>query len=74
MTTHFLDAVRTKYNLPTSNLDEGFTAKLSYKSGADRQLIQDILDQSKSIQEGARPSDKQLMEFNERLDEFYKNT
>ena len=39
MVTHFQDQVRTRYNLPVTALDEDFVARLSYKTGYQRESL-----------------------------------
>ena len=41
MSVHFLSHVRTKYNLPTSFLNNEFVDKLSYKSGYNKNLVKE---------------------------------
>jgi hypothetical protein len=74
MSAHFLAHVRTKYNLPTSLLDAEFAEKLSYKSGYDRKLAKDIVDDIKVTQQQQTLSDDGLLRLNEKIEAFYKHT
>ncbi len=74
MSVHFLGHVRSKYNLQTSTLDKDFAERLSYKSGYDKELSKDIVDHIKVIQQQQSLSDEGLLEFNNKIEEFYKHT
>lgn len=74
MSAHFLGHVRTKYNLPTSSLDSDFAEKLSYKSGYDKRMVQDIVDHIKLTQQHQRLSDDGLLLLNKKIGAFYKHT
>ncbi len=74
MAIHFLGHVRTKYNLPTSTLDKEFAERLSYKSGYDKDSTKDIVDHIKVLQQQQSFSDDALLEFNQKIEEFYKHT
>lgn len=74
MAAHFLGHVRTKYNLATASLDSEFAEKLSYKSGYDKVLVKDIVDQIKVMQQQQSLSDGGLLELNKKIEAFYKNT
>ncbi len=72
MTAHFQDHVRSRYNIPTSRMDEDFEKKLSYKTGIDLQTIHDIVYQSKYLADQSSVSDVELLLFNQQLQNFYK--
>jgi hypothetical protein len=72
MITHFLDHVRTRYNLPTSLLNDEFVERLSYKSGYDRQSVKEIVTEIRMFQDGLLPGDADMLEFNKKLEAFYK--
>ena len=74
MSAHFLGRVRTKYNLPTSMLNAEFAEKLSYKSGYQKELVQDIVNSLNDIQLNQSMSDENLLQLNEKLEAFYKHT
>jgi hypothetical protein len=73
MTAHFLDHVRTKFNITTSKLDENFEQRLAWKSGYDLKAIQDIVYQMKYLRDQPIVDDDELLEFQGRLDQFYKH-
>ena len=72
MIIHFLDHVRTKYNLPTSVLDDDFTERLSHKTGFDKQELKLMIDDIRAYQNNAIPSDEALLDLNKRMESFYK--
>ena len=74
MTVHFLDHVRNRYNIPTSTLDNNFVNRLADKSGFEPQQIKDLVDQLELVQNRPLISDKILLEFNQRLEIFYKQS
>ena len=74
MTVHFLDHVRNRYNIPTSTLDNNFVNRLADKSGLEPQQIKDLVDHLELVQNRPLISDKILLEFNQRLEIFYKQS
>lgn len=74
MTAHFLSNVRARYSLPTSNLDKNFVEQLSYKSGLKKDLAADLVELIKMIQQKQSLSDEELIGFNQKVEEFYKQT
>jgi hypothetical protein len=72
MNSHFLDHVRNTYNIPTSQLDEEFVKRLSYKSGLSINVVRDIVNEVKSIDEEPEIGDKQLLQLSNKLENFYK--
>ena len=72
MTTHFLDHVRTKYNLPTASLDDDFVDRLSYKSGFSREGLAGLVGLIRTFQLDPYLTDEQLLQFNKKIEEFYK--
>ena len=72
MIVHFLDHVRTKYNVNTSVLDENFEHRLAYKTGIEYSNVKDLMDYIKVVETRPMISDEALMEFNKRLENFYK--
>ena len=72
MVTHFLDHVRTKYNLATSVLDDEFANRLSYKSGFNREALKDLLYDIKTSQDNAFLDDDALLALNKKIEAFYK--
>lgn len=74
MAAHFLDHVRTRYNIPTSNLDETFTERLAYKSGFNKEILQQIVYVVRTIHEYPSYTDSELMSFNKNLESFYNHS
>jgi hypothetical protein len=74
MATHFLGHVRTRYNLPTSQLDDIFENKLAFKSGYAREGVGDIVKYINAIEKKNSVSDAELMAFHENIEKFYKHT
>lgn len=72
MAAHFLDHVRNRYNLPTSVLDDEFIDRLSYKSGTNRQELKAIVDAVKELQDHSSLTDDALLDFNKKIEAFYK--
>lgn len=68
--THFLGHVRSRYNLPTSQLDETFRQKLAYKSGYPAALVDEIVGHIESLDEAEMISDEELLSFNDKIDNF----
>jgi len=74
MIIHFLDHIRTRFNLTTSQLTAGFEDRLALKSGYDIVLVKEIMLQMRMIEQQATVTDETLLSFNEKLDKFYKHT
>lgn len=74
MAAHFLDQIRTRYNLSTAQLDEAFEKKLAFKTGYDEQALHNLLYQVVHLQKMPVVSDEDLMHFSRQLDLFYKQT
>jgi len=72
MSTHFLDHVRTKYNLSTASLDEDFVNRLSYKSGFSKEGLTGLVNLIRTFQLDPYLTDEQLLQFNKKIEEFYK--
>lgn len=73
MIAHFLDHIRSRYNLSTSVLDDALIDKLSYKSGYDRQLLSDIIENIKMVEQASALSEADLFSLSKKLEQFYKN-
>ena len=70
MIAHFLDHVRSKYNIQTSSMDDEFRERLSYKSGAGREQTEAIVSAIRSLQGDPHPTDEDLLSFNKKIEEF----
>lgn len=73
MTAHFLDHVRSRYNIRLPVNDEEFEKRLAWKSGHDPAAIRDLLYHIKYIQDQPNVSDEALMGLNARLENFYRS-
>ncbi len=73
MTAHLMDYIRSRYNIPTSVMDERFVSALSNKSGYDADALRKLVYQAKMIQDSPRLSDQELMEFHKLTEAFYKH-
>ncbi|NMM48179.1 DUF4350 domain-containing protein [Marinigracilibium pacificum] len=67
----FLEHIRSKYNLNTSNLDEKFKEKLSMKSGVDKNLVNSIFDFINKFDYKKSVSDDDLMRLYNLIHTFY---
>lgn len=72
MGAFFQEYVRTKYKLPTSRMDEDFILALQFKSGVPDYEIRSIVSFMKFVDETSEVSDRQLMDFYNELESFYK--
>ena len=73
MSAHFLDQVRTRYNLPVTTPDIGFAERLAYKTGYSREALEDLVSDIQGLQESTDLSDEELMAFHLKIDTFYKH-
>jgi hypothetical protein len=73
MTAHLMDHVRSRYNIPTSVMDERFVSALAYKSGYDLGALQKLIYHATVIQDSPRLSEEELMEFHKLTEAFYKH-
>jgi hypothetical protein len=74
MTAHFMDHVRTRFNIRTANLDEDFINRLAYKSNHSKESIQNIVNSINYMKDSYSVSDDELREFNSKLENFYKHS
>jgi hypothetical protein len=72
MSAYFLEYVRSRYKLPTGNLDDEFIKLLQFKSGASEEEIRRVVTYIKFIDDSKTINDKQLHEFHKQLDLFYQ--
>lgn len=70
MTTHLLGYVRSRYNMPTSQLDDQFKEKLAYKSGHSPDFVNSVVDEINRIEAASQLSDEQLMAYSDKIDTF----
>lgn len=74
MVVHFTDHVRTKYNMPTSVLDDQFIDRLAFKSGFNREELKQIVYIVRTINDYPSYTDSELLNFNKKLENFYKQS
>ncbi len=74
MKMHFLDQVRTRYNIKATTLNEDLVNRLAYISGYERQAVYQLVYGLKAAEELPELSDDELMELNDKLENFQKHT
>jgi len=74
MSAYFLEHVRNRYKLPTSELDEQFIKNLHGKTGVVEDEITDIVSFISNLDSLPVVSEKQLAVFHRQLESFYKKT
>ena len=72
MAAHFQDHVRTRYNLPAATLDDEFVSRLSWKTGLSREYLVEIVGAINGLQDQTAMTDDMLLEFNLKMNGFYK--
>lgn len=72
MTTYFLEHIRTRYYLNTANLNAEFFSSLSRKSGVDEVEVKQFFQFIQQLQESYTVSDEELLEYNHRMQSFFK--
>ena len=74
MIVYFTEHIHHRFSMATGNMDADFIRRLSQKSGCDVQTIQSITDYIHFFQEAPAVHDRQVAEFYQLLDSFYKTT
>jgi hypothetical protein len=72
MTVHFQDHVRGRYGIRSSMNDPEFEKKLAWKTGYDVNNLKNLIHYMNSLQDKPDVSDNALLEFNRKLEHFYK--
>ncbi|OQP40873.1 hypothetical protein A4H97_14790 [Niastella yeongjuensis] len=72
MTVHFQDHVRSRYGIRSSLNDPEFEKKLAWKTGYNINNLKNMLFFMNSLQKMHDVTDDALLEFNRKLDHFYK--
>ncbi len=72
MTTYFLEHIRTKYYLNTAHLNAEFFSSLARKSGVDETEVKQFFQFIQQLQESGEVTDIQLLEYNNRMHQFFK--
>lgn len=70
ISTHFLGHIRTTYNMSTSQLNDDFINRLSFKSGYPVTLVKEVLYELKKVEDAYEVSDEELLAFSEKIDTF----
>nr|MBP6687766.1 hypothetical protein [Lacibacter sp.] len=73
MTTYFLEHIRTKYYLNTAHLNAEFFSSLSRKSGVSETEVKHLFQFILQLQESYSVTDAQLLEYNNRMQQFFSN-
>ena len=73
MSAYFLEHVRSRYKLQTSELDEEFIKNLHGKTGINEKEIKEIVLFINDLDTMTEVSDKQLAGFHKKLESFYRN-
>lgn len=74
LSVYFLDHVRSRYKIPTQELDEQFVHLLHAKSGYAIENIKELVQFAKGAQGDATFNEEQLAYFHQQLEKFYQNT
>ncbi|MNK38468.1 hypothetical protein D3C87_570590 [compost metagenome] len=73
--SYFLEYLRNKYRLKTAELDQEFIETLTKITGIDAALIEQLIGYIKAfdqMEDKARITDQNLIEFNKLIERFYK--
>lgn len=73
MTVHFQDHVRSRYGIRSALNDPEFEKKLAWKTGYNPNNLKNMLFFMNSLQEMQEVSDIALLDFNRKLEHFYKH-
>lgn len=74
LSLYFLDYVRNQYKISTAEINDTFVQQLAVKSGKDVNDIQSITEMMHKINLSETITQKQLMDYYEKLEHFYKTT
>lgn len=72
MAAYFLEHVRTRYKLPTSELNDEFIQHLRFKTGMEEGPIREIVSFINHLNVAGAATDKELVSFHKQLESFYK--
>ncbi len=72
MAAYFLEHVRNKYKLPTSNLDDEFITKLQFKTGCDEAEVRGIVTFINQLNRTSSVTARQVTDFHKQLESFYQ--
>ena len=68
---YLLNHIRTNYRLKTGDLDDEFQELLTRRSGADANVISNLIKEIKAIYKGKYLNDQELIELNNNIEAFY---
>jgi len=74
MAAYFLEHIRNKYKLSTSQLDDEFISLLQKKTGYQEEELNRLIFFIKQMDEAPAVTDEELAEFHKNLEQFYKAT
>lgn len=74
MTAYFLEHVRSRYKMQTLQLNDDFVKELAYKSGADEQLLRDIVGFIETVATNDSITAQSMAWYHEKLETFYKHS
>ena len=74
MGAHFRDHVRARYNLVTVDMEENFIISLQKKSGYPEPDLKQIVEFITFLDKAPAISERQLIEFQKKLESFYEKT
>ncbi|HEY2722373.1 MAG TPA: hypothetical protein VGI82_11640 [Chitinophagaceae bacterium] len=72
MAAYFLEHIRSRYKLSTSGLDDEFIAVLQRKTAQPENNVREIISFINNIDGLQVISDEQLLQFHEKLEDFYR--
>jgi hypothetical protein len=72
--TYLLEHWRSKYNVSTLKLNDELAHGIAQKSGADIGLLNNLIMQMTSIRGNNAVSDSELIQFNQNIEQFYKQS
>jgi len=71
MSAYFLEHVRNRYKLPTSELNDDFIRNLQFKTGLNESEIKGIVYFIRDMEKAEVISEQQLAYFHKQLESFY---
>jgi hypothetical protein len=71
--TYFLDHLRQRYFLKTDKLDDDFERKLAMKTNKSPEKTKELLNLIKIVEQKKMLSDQELIELNDKIEDYYFN-
>ncbi|CAM3939692.1 DUF4350 domain-containing protein [Mucilaginibacter galii] len=72
--TYLLEHWRSKYNVSTQKLDNDLAHAVAQKSGADIDLVNNLISQITLVRSNKSVSDQELIQFNQNIEQFNKQS